>query len=111
MDELYTFVGKKKNEIYNLTIIDRDTRCVLSWDMVAETTSEALQTCLERAPQAKQYYSDAFPVYDTFYYGAPYEMRTDKQETYSVDAVNADIRKYLKRWLANPDPSHEGCKH
>jgi hypothetical protein len=56
-----------------------------------------MQACLERAPQAKQYYSDAFPVYDTLYYGAPYEMRTDKQETYSVEAVNADLRHYLKR--------------
>ena len=80
-----------------MTIVDRDTRCVLSWDVVAERTSEALQACLERAPQAKQYYSDAFPTYDTLYYGAPYEMRTDKQETYSVEAVNADLRHYLKR--------------
>ena len=77
--------------------MDRDTRCVLSWDVVPERTSQALQACLERAPQAKCYYSDAFPVYDTLYYGAPYELRTDKQETYSVEAVNADLRHYLKR--------------
>jgi IS1 family transposase len=56
-----------------------------------------MQACLERSPQAKQYYSDAFPVYDTLYYGAPYELRTDKRETYSVEAVNADLRHYLKR--------------
>jgi IS1 family transposase len=62
-----------------------------------ERTSEALQACLECARQAKQYYSDAFPAYDTLYYGAPYEMRTDKQETYSVEAVNADLRHHLKR--------------
>ena len=89
--------GQEKNEIYLLTIVDRDTHCVLSWDVVLERTSEALQACLERAPQAQQYFSDAFPVYDTLYYGAPYEMRTDKQETYSVEAVNADLRHYLKR--------------
>ena len=77
--------------------MDRDTRCVLSWDVVLARTSEAMQACLERAPQAKQYYSDAFPVYDTLYYGAPHEMRTDKHETYSVEAVNADLRHYLKR--------------
>lgn len=80
-----------------MTIVDRDTRCVLSWDVVPHRTTEALQACLERAPQAKQYYSDAFPGYDTLYYGAPYEMRTDKQETYSVEAVNSDLRHYLKR--------------
>ncbi len=77
--------------------MDRETRCVLSWDVVQERTSETLQACLERAPQAEQYHSDAFPAYDTLYYGAPYEMRTDKQETYSVEAVNADLRHYLKR--------------
>ena len=77
--------------------MDRDTRCILSWDVVFERTSEALQACLERAPHAQHYYSDAFPVYDTLYYGAPYEMRTDKLETYSVEAVNADLRHYLKR--------------
>jgi len=70
---------------------------VLSWDVVPERTSEALQACLERAPQAQQYYSDAFPVYDTLYYGAPYELRPDKVETYAVEAVNADLRHYLKR--------------
>jgi len=80
-----------------LTVVDRATRCVLSWDVVPERTSEVLQACLERAPQAKQYYSDAFPVYDTLYYGAPYELRPDKLETYSVEAVNADLRHYLKR--------------
>jgi len=78
-------------------VVDRDTHCVLSWDVVLERTSDALQACLERAPQARQYYSDAFPAYNTLYYGAPYEMRTDKQETYSVEAVNADLRHYLKR--------------
>ena len=78
-------------------MVDRASRCILSWDVVATRTSEALQVCLEKAPQAKQYYSDAFPVYDTLYYGAPYEMRTDKKETYSVEAVNADLRHYLKR--------------
>jgi hypothetical protein len=57
---------------------------VLSWDVVAERTSEAMQACLERAPQAKQYYSDAFPVYDTLYDGAPHELRSDKLETYAI---------------------------
>jgi IS1 family transposase len=52
---------------------------------------------LDRAPRARPYYRDAFPGYDTLDYGAPDEMRTDKNETYSVEAVNADLRHYLKR--------------
>lgn len=69
----------------------------MSWDAVSERSTANLQNCLERAPQARQYYSDAFPAYDNLYYGAPYEMRPDKKETYSVEAVNADLRHYLKR--------------
>ena len=78
-------------------MVERATHCLLSWDVVYERSTINLQTCLERAPRARQYYSDAFPAYDTLYYGAPYEMRSDKKETYSVEAVNADLRHYLKR--------------
>ena len=56
-----------------------------------------MQACLDRALGAKQYYSDAFPIYGTLYYSAPFQLRTDKKETYSVEAVNADLRHYLKR--------------
>lgn len=44
-----------------------------------ERSTVNLQACLERAPQARQYYSDPFPGYDNLYYGAPYEMRSDKK--------------------------------
>jgi IS1 family transposase len=77
--------------------VDRDTRCILSWDVVPQRTTEVMQACLDRAPRAQQYYSDAFPVYGTLYYSAPFELRNDKKETYSVEAVNADLRHYLKR--------------
>ena len=80
-----------------MTVVDRATHCLLSWDAVSERSTANLQACLERAPQARQYYSDAFPAYDSLYYGAPYEMRADKKETYSVEAVNSDLRHYLKR--------------
>lgn len=48
-------------------------------------------------PKAQPYYSDAFPVYDTLCRGTPYELRPDKQETYVMEAVNADLRHYLRR--------------
>jgi IS1 family transposase len=65
--------------------------------VVKERTSANLQNCLDRALGAKRYYSDAFPGYAGLYYGAPFELRKDKNETYSVEGVNADLRHYLKR--------------
>ncbi len=38
-----------------------------------------MQACPDQALGAKQYYSDAFPIYGTLYYGAPFELRTDKR--------------------------------
>src|SRR5215212_9864765 len=49
------------------------------------------------SPTSQTVLLGCLPAYDTLYYGAPYEMRTDKHETYSVEAVNADLRHYLKR--------------
>lgn len=77
--------------------MDRTTRCILSWDLVKERNTRTMQGCLDRALGARRYYSDALPVYGTLYYGAPFELRNDKKETYSVEAVNADLRHYLKR--------------
>ena len=62
-----------------------------------DRTKETMQICLDRALGAKQYYSDAFPVYGILYYGAPFELRTDKRETYSVEAGNPNLRHYMKR--------------
>lgn len=43
MDELSTFIGSKKNKIYLITHADRQTRCILSWEVVWERTSEIIQ--------------------------------------------------------------------
>ena len=77
--------------------MDRETRCILSWDIVGKRTQENMQACLDQALGAKRYYSDAFPIYGKLYYGAPFELLKNKSETYSVEAVNADMRHYMKR--------------
>lgn len=77
--------------------------------MVAERSCQALQACLERDPQYKQCHNDAFPIYGSLYYDTPYEMRTDKWEACSAEAVNADLWRYLNRWLLNQDDFPDGC--
>jgi IS1 family transposase len=53
---------------------------------------------LDRSPQARQYYSDAFPIYQTLVY-FPYKHNAmpNKTQTYSVQADNAELRHYLAR--------------
>lgn len=52
---------------------------------------------LGKSTSSQTVLSDEFHVYETHYFGGPYEMRTDKKETHSVEAVNANLRHYLKR--------------
>ena len=78
--------------------MDRDTRCIVGWDVVYERDYETLQTMLDRSPQAKQYYSDAFSVYETLvYFPGHWRSFDDKSQTYSVEADNAELRHYLAR--------------
>ena len=46
----------------------------------------------------RQFYSDGLNTYPTLlYYNGRHEAHEDKSQTYSVEAVNADIRHYLAR--------------
>jgi len=40
MDELFTFIGEKKNQIYVITIVDRFTRCYLGFKVVWQETKK-----------------------------------------------------------------------
>ena len=51
-----------------MTEVERATRCIVSGAVVWERTWEALQETIERAAPARQYYSDAFPTYETLVY-------------------------------------------
>ena len=77
--------------------MDRATRCILGWDVVEVRTRENMQACLDQGPRAKQYYSDHFPIYGWLSYFPGYHSFAGKDETYSVEAVNADLRHYLAR--------------
>ena len=66
--------------------------------MVYERDYETMQALLDRSPQAKHYYSDAFAVYDTLvYYPGHHRSLLNKSQTYSVEADNAELRHYLAR--------------
>ena len=111
MDELFSFIGEKKIQIYIITIVDRLTRCYLGCQVVWQRTQEAIQELVNEVPKAKCYYSDAFYAYDRlWYHWGVYEVSQGKTDTYSVKADNAKLRHYLARLgqLALPRRA-EGC--
>ena len=80
-----------------MTIVDRETRSFLAIQAVFKRSQEGGQKMLDQAP-AEQYYSDKFPIYSSLTYRRSYHLAlSDKSETYSVEADNAELRHYLTR--------------
>lgn len=80
-----------------MTIVDRVTRCFLSWRVVSTRDQWVAQDMVSEAP-AQQYFSDQFHIYLELHYPqAHHETRSDKSETFSVEAGNSELRHYLAR--------------
>ena len=80
-----------------MTIVDRLTRCFLSWRVVTTRDQWVAQDMVCEAP-AQSYFSDQFHIYLELYYPqAKHEARPDKCQTYSVEAGNSELRHYLAR--------------
>ena len=92
------FHRREKKPVYIITIVDRATRCFLSYKVVWERTQVAIQDMVDEAVKAKRYHSDAFDAYDRlwYHYGS-YEVSEGKTDTYSVEGDNAELRHYLAR--------------
>ena len=56
-----------------------------------------MQVMLDQSPQARRYCSDDFNTYDSLVYYPGRHYYAGKEETYSVEAVNAELRHYLAR--------------
>lgn len=81
-----------------MTVVDRQTRCILGWSVVWTRTQEALQRMVDDAPKATWYYSDGFDAYQwLWYHFGRYAVSVGKTDTYSVEGDNAELRHYLAR--------------
>jgi len=83
----------------------------VGWDVLWERTTDPMQAMLDSSPQARYYYSDAFSTYDTLvYYPGKHQSLSNKRQTYSVEADNAELRHYLAR-LARKSRCFSRCIH
>ncbi|HVF51739.1 MAG TPA: hypothetical protein VNA19_16765 [Pyrinomonadaceae bacterium] len=78
-------------------MVERASRCVVSWAVCAARTPEVMQSVVDTAPHARSYYSDAFNTYRELCWWGEHQVMYNKSQTYSVEGVNADLRHYLAR--------------
>jgi insertion element IS1 protein InsB len=94
-----------------MTLVDRQTRCVLGWKVAWERSSEIIQQLVDEAAKAKHYYSDGWDAYAMLWYHlGQYSLSEGKSDTYSVEADNAELRHYLAR-LARSSRCFSRCPY
>ena len=62
IDELYSFV-ERKNRFYVITLVSRDTREIVGFDIAFDKSRERIQRLVDRSVKARQYYSDAYSAH------------------------------------------------
>ena len=86
-----------------MTLVDRDTGCILSWRVEAERRGESLQAMLDEALQALYYYSDLFAPYRSLNYSPGIHTPVpNKSEIYRVEGDNTELHHYLARLARRP---------
>ena len=69
----------------------------MSWRVVTERSEAVVQALIDEVPNAFQYCTDGFPVYEGRNYHRGWHLVAHgKSQTYSVEAGNAELRHYLK---------------
>jgi IS1 family transposase len=101
LDELYWFVGKKSHtetseNTYVMTMVSRLPRQIVGFDVAFDKSRERIQTIVDNAPPAKKYCTDGYLGYiDVVYPGEYHRNIHNKNDTFTVEGVNADLRHYI----------------
>ena len=93
-----------------MTAVERSTLCIVGYAVVFSRSVEVMQTVVDEAPIADNYYSDGFDTYARLWYPGSYEAVLDKSQTFSVEGNNAQLRHYLAR-LGRQSRCFNRCLH
>ncbi|GHU74586.1 hypothetical protein AGMMS49992_16460 [Clostridia bacterium] len=101
LDELYWFIKRKaksetKENIYIMTMVSRQPRQIVGFDVAADKSPARIQQIVDSAPPAAKYCTDGWLGYiDVVYPGEYVRNIRNKSDTFTVEGVNADIRHYI----------------
>jgi IS1 family transposase len=101
LDELYWFIGRKadtstRENVYVMTAVSREPRQIVGFDVALDKSSWRIQRIVDTASPAKKYYTDGYVGYlDVVYFGEHVYNISNKNDTFTVEGVNADLRHYI----------------
>ena len=101
MDELYHFIEYKpthetRENVYVTTLVSREPRQIVGFDVAGDKSPNRLQNIVDSAPEASNYATDGFFGYiDLVYSGNHIRNVNNKNDTFTVEGINADLRHYI----------------
>ena len=91
----FTVSWREKNRIYVMTLVSRDKRQILGYDIAFDRSKERIQKLVDKSVKASKYYSDAYSAYSEICYYGTHTALKNKSQTYTVEGVNSDLRQYI----------------
>ena len=101
VDELYWFVGRKgtsktRENCYVIPVVSRFPRQIVGIDAAFDKSPGRIQALVDAAPPAENYATDGYLGYvDVVYPGNHIRNVSNKNDTFTVESVNADLRHYI----------------
>ena len=101
LDELYWYIGKKsraetRENTYVMTMVSRLPRQIVGFDVAFDKSPERVQAIVDNAPPAENYATDGYLGYiDVVYPGRYIRNVHNKNDTFTVEGINADLRHYI----------------
>ena len=79
-----------------ITLVSRDSRKIIGYDIAYDKSTERIQAVIDSSPKADDYHSDGYQAYqEVYYHGKKHHVHYHKSETYTVEGINSDLRKYI----------------
>ena len=101
LDELFWFLEKKshtktRENVYIMTMVSRNPRQIVGHAVSRDKSSRTIQGMVDRAPSAEKYCTDGYISYlDVIFPGKHIFNIHNKNDTFTVEGVNADLRHYI----------------
>jgi len=101
IDELYWYIGQKgtsetRENCYVIPVVSRQPRQIVGIDAAFDKSPVRIQALIDASPPAENYCTDGYFGYiDVVYPGKHVRNIHNKNDTFTVESVNADLRHYI----------------
>jgi len=88
--------NETRENTYVMTMVNREPRQIVGFAVAADKSPERIQGIVDSAPEANRYCTDGYLGYiDVVYPGEHIRNVRNKNDTFTVEGINADLRHYI----------------